>query len=137
MVENPDEIKEFLDEHEGMDGEMDGTWYFITVKPPENKAIDSMLDRVFGKPTQKIAGDSDDETPIPILVKHLINVSTDHSDEKNSIPQEAYPSSTGRDISQQDDKHPVVIDQRSPERQIADSILGSLGEPASLEEGSD
>lgn len=35
------------------------TYYFITTKDPDNRAIDSMLDRTFGKATQPIGGDPD------------------------------------------------------------------------------
>lgn len=32
----------------------DATYYYITAKPPDNNAIDSILDRTFGKATQSI-----------------------------------------------------------------------------------
>lgn len=54
LVTDPDEIKQYLD------GETEGAYYYITTKTPENKAIDSMLDRVFGKAVTKIAGAGDD-----------------------------------------------------------------------------
>lgn len=58
LVEDPDEIREFLDEHEGGNGVVGEDYYFITVKPPSDKAIDSMIDRVFGKATQSIELDN-------------------------------------------------------------------------------
>ena len=53
LVTNPDEIKQFLDEHEGGSGTVDDNYYYLTTKTPDNKAIDSMLDRVFGKAISK------------------------------------------------------------------------------------
>jgi hypothetical protein len=40
-------------------------YYFLTTKDPDNRAIDSMLDRTFGKSVQPIAGDKDN----PVIVK--------------------------------------------------------------------
>jgi hypothetical protein len=41
------------------------TYYFISTERPDNKAIDSMLDRTFGKATQVIGGDKDN----PLIVE--------------------------------------------------------------------
>lgn len=49
-VEDPETIKAYLD------GDLDGNedeWYFISTDKPDNKAIDSMLDRVFGRAVQR------------------------------------------------------------------------------------
>jgi hypothetical protein len=41
----------------GEDGEaITRRYYFLLTKAPDNKAIDSLLDRVFGKSVQRIAG---------------------------------------------------------------------------------
>lgn len=46
-VTSPEEIEEYLS------GETDGSgYYYITTISPDNRAIDSMLDRVFGRATQ-------------------------------------------------------------------------------------
>lgn len=45
LVTDPDEIRRFLD------GETEDEYYYITTKSPDNKAIDSLLDRAFGKAT--------------------------------------------------------------------------------------
>lgn len=66
LVTNPTEIKEVLDETEGAGGVVDDVYYYITTKPGDNKAIDSMLDRVFGKATQPLGGDP--ENPIRLVV---------------------------------------------------------------------
>ena len=56
LITNPEEIKQFLDELEGGDGVLEegGDYYYITTKTPENKALDSLIDRVFGKAPQKL-----------------------------------------------------------------------------------
>jgi len=53
LVTDPTEIKEVLDETDGAGGVVDETYYYISTKAPDNKAIDSMLDRVFGKALTK------------------------------------------------------------------------------------
>lgn len=52
-VTDPDEIKVLLDEHDGGPGEVDGSYYFFTDVPPDNRALDSMLNRGLGKPVEK------------------------------------------------------------------------------------
>jgi hypothetical protein len=54
LVTDPEEIKRYLD------GETDGEYYYITTKTPDNKAIDSLMDRAFGKAVTKVAGPGDD-----------------------------------------------------------------------------
>lgn len=55
LVDDPEEIKRVLDECEGT-GMLDDQYYYITTKAPENRALDSLLDRVFGRATQKTEG---------------------------------------------------------------------------------
>lgn len=43
------------------------TYYYITVKEPSNPALDSMLDRTFGRATQPLTG-GDGEGPIEVTV---------------------------------------------------------------------
>ena len=64
LVTDPDEIRQVLDQTEGGSGTVDDTYYYITVKAPDNKAADSLLDRAFGKAPQRIVGD--EEQPICI-----------------------------------------------------------------------
>lgn len=59
LVTDPDEIKQVLDEAEGT-GIVDDTYYYMTTKAPDNKAIDSLLDRAFGKAVMKLGGTGDD-----------------------------------------------------------------------------
>jgi hypothetical protein len=47
QVKDPKKIKAFLD------GELEGEYYYISAQAPENKAIDSLLDRAFGKATSE------------------------------------------------------------------------------------
>lgn len=51
-VEDEATIKQFLDDPDSMND--DEHYYFITTKPADNKAIDSMLDRTYGKAQQNI-----------------------------------------------------------------------------------
>lgn len=55
LVTDPDEIGDILAQ---MDGDASGTYndqyYYLTTKLPDNRALDSLLDRAFGKPTQAV-----------------------------------------------------------------------------------
>ena len=88
LVTDPEEIKQVLDETDGAAGTTDNGYYVITTKAPDNKAIDSMLDRVFGKATQKteVTGkDGKDLFPVPILTN--MDVSTHNSNQENKPAQ--------------------------------------------------
>lgn len=69
LVTDPEEIKELLDEHEGGDGEVNGAYYYITAKDPDTRAIDSMLDRTFGKAIQgvEMSGKNGEDLPSTII----------------------------------------------------------------------
>lgn len=57
IVETDEEIIAALD-HEYGDGESpndDDVYYFVATKDPENGAIDSLLNRTFGKPKESVA----------------------------------------------------------------------------------
>lgn len=63
LITDEDTIKRFIEECGGYDGVMDGTdYYFLTTKLPDNKAIDSMLDRAFGKAEAKLDITSEGES---------------------------------------------------------------------------
>lgn len=67
LVTDPGEIKDYLDGLlEGSTSEGDDLYYYIQTKSPDNKAIDSMFDRVFGRATQKTDVTSGGE-PIPLM----------------------------------------------------------------------
>ncbi|MBI5117580.1 hypothetical protein HZA56_13975 [Candidatus Poribacteria bacterium] len=51
IVTDPEDIIRFLD------GEMENTdteYYYMTTKPADNMAISNLLDRAYGKPTEKV-----------------------------------------------------------------------------------
>lgn len=54
LVTDADEIKEVLDSHEGGAGIVGESYYFVSNVPPDNRAIDSMLNRSLGKPKDTI-----------------------------------------------------------------------------------
>jgi hypothetical protein len=51
-VTDADEITALLDEHEGGNGEVDGVYYYFADVLPDNKAIEAMLNRALGRPTE-------------------------------------------------------------------------------------
>lgn len=53
-ITDPDEIKKVLDKNEGGAGIVGKDYYFVTSIAPDNRAIDSMLDRTFGKAMQPV-----------------------------------------------------------------------------------
>lgn len=57
IVENDEEIIAALDYAfaQGESPNDDDTYYFISTKDPDNQAINSLLDRTFGKPKEQIA----------------------------------------------------------------------------------
>lgn len=65
LVTSKSEIEDYLS------GEFDGNdeeYYYITSDKPDNLAINSLIDRVFGKPKQKIVGGGDEDDPIHLVV---------------------------------------------------------------------
>ncbi len=71
MVTDQDTISRFLDENEGVDGSMkmgnyaEGSkvddYFFLTTTPPNNQAIESLLNRTYGKATENVDITSDGE----------------------------------------------------------------------------
>ena len=54
QVTDSDEIKQLLDEHDGVPGVVDGVYYYFQEVAPDNKAIEAMLNRALGKAPEKI-----------------------------------------------------------------------------------
>ena len=56
VVKDPELIQRFLDDNDGSPTslEEEGHWYYLSTKGANNQAIDSLLNRGFGKPTEKI-----------------------------------------------------------------------------------
>ncbi len=68
LVTDKDEIQEYLTNKDEGDNENEegSSYYFLTAKEPNNQAIDSILDRSLGKPTQPIGGE--DGKPIAVAI---------------------------------------------------------------------
>ena len=55
LVEDVDKLKKVLDETDGSGGAtIEDDYYFVQQIPPDNKAIDSMLNRALGKPKESM-----------------------------------------------------------------------------------
>ncbi len=52
LVTSEEEIRQYLDDEVAKD-----QYYYITTKTPDNRAIDSLLDRAFGKAKQPLVGE--------------------------------------------------------------------------------
>lgn len=63
-VTDADEIKRLLDEHDGANGLVDGAYYYFAEVLPDNRAIDSMLNRTLGKPTEHHEHSNADGSPL-------------------------------------------------------------------------
>lgn len=73
LVESPDEMKDVLDDLDGSTSGVSGdNYYYITTKAPDNKAIDSMLDRVFGRPKQSTVLEDPDGNALTFVVAEVI-----------------------------------------------------------------
>lgn len=82
LVTDPDEIKKVLDENDGGDGKVDESYYYISTKDPDNRAIDSMLDRTFGKAVQAIAGIDDDGNMVPLKGDQIDKMTPEEVDDE-------------------------------------------------------
>jgi hypothetical protein len=58
QLKGADEIRHALDVLEGLSEAGDNEYYYITSEKPDLRAIDSMLDRVFGRATQSMEIDN-------------------------------------------------------------------------------
>ncbi len=69
VVTNPSEIEKVLNEFEDVDGAgvVDDKYYFITHEKPNNQALDSLLNRGLGKPTETIDLGNKDEKPFLVF----------------------------------------------------------------------
>lgn len=74
LVDDPYEIASALNALEnGIQNGSNGTFYYATTKRPDNKAIDSLVDRVFGKARQNIGLDGGEkDKPINIEISEVI-----------------------------------------------------------------
>ena len=92
LVTDPYEIKDFLDELEGESGVNPNTdnddYYYISTEQPDNRALDSLINRVFGKPKENI--DLVVGTKFPIWGQY----------EERNIPTKALDQATPREPKQ-------------------------------------
>lgn len=79
LVENESEIRDYLDNEVARsngdihdDQDPGATFYFITVKEPDGKAIDSMMDRTFGRAVQSTKLVGDDGKVVPITSINIV-----------------------------------------------------------------
>jgi len=85
MITDPETIKKFLDENEGVDGTLKSDkkgadskskvedYYFMTTKVPDTRTISDMLDRMFGKAPATIDIQSKGEkvTMSPLIISDI------------------------------------------------------------------
>lgn len=69
IVTDPEEIQEFLADEIDSD-----SYYYISTERPDNRAIDSLLDRIFGKPKQKHEHSGEGGEPIQISFHKSLKV---------------------------------------------------------------
>lgn len=102
----------------------DQKWAADWIKPAYAKMI-----------PQKIGGDPDNRTPIPIL--GIQDVSTNNSNKENTQPLSEDTGSTRGDVSQQNHIDTTLPDQQSTDRSEEHLNLNSVGVLSALKEGSD
>lgn len=71
LVTDQEEIRSYLDDPSMLNGD---DYYYITTKQPDNNAINSALDRLFGKASTKIVGANNadgSEGPIKVIVANF------------------------------------------------------------------
>lgn len=66
LVTDATEIKDLLDEHEGGNGDVDGNYYYFQTVQPDNRALDSLLNRTLGKPKDSMEITGKDGGPVEV-----------------------------------------------------------------------
>lgn len=87
LVTNQAEIEAYL---AGDYDDEEDVYYYITTDKPENKALDSLLDRVFGKAVESVKLSNPDGTPLAGPTIYLPGIKNDYV-----APMEAEPRSPG------------------------------------------
>jgi hypothetical protein len=109
VVEDPEDIKSFLD------GDLDNTdseYYYMSVKPANNMALDSLLDRTFGKAQQNMKLEGDKDNPVVSILKAYGLQLTEET--KPGDPAEMdQPLATGEDPYT--GEPPIVTGESGPE----------------------
>ncbi len=65
LVTDQEEIETYLDEGNLPDG---SSYYFLTTERPDNKAIESLLDRTYGKAQQSVKMEGDKDNPLSVIL---------------------------------------------------------------------
>lgn len=93
MVDDVATVTAFIEQNPGdYEGTIDGddaTYYFITTKVPDNRALKDMFDRAFGKPEEKLDLTTDGKPLEPValdaaIIARMRNASTSQSATDNS-----------------------------------------------------
>lgn len=84
LVKDPKRIKQFLD------GDLEGEYYYISQKAPDNRAIDSLLDRAFGKATTENNVNHDFNINVINYAKEERNYIDAESSDTNNNPPRLY-----------------------------------------------
>lgn len=93
VVEDLDEIKDFLAGNMTM--EEQDRYYYITTKEPDNRAIDSLLDRLFGKAPQKIIHGNDNKAPVIMDARQAMIIAQIYAHANVPINPGSAPSNNG------------------------------------------
>lgn len=106
LVTDQDEIESYL---AGENKDDNDDYYYLTTDKPDNKALDSLIDRVFGKAVSKLelGGKDGKELPTPII---QINVSKHDGNAKNNKSAQKNQSGVRGDISQQNSIDSLIFD---------------------------
>ena len=91
LLTDPGEIKYALDEVDGEGTVEDGTYYYVATKQPDNRALDSLINRVFGKPKESVDFTSGGE---PIGIIFLPRRKQDENKQLNESNELATPTQT-------------------------------------------
>lgn len=82
-VTDADEIKALLDEHDGAPGVVDGVYYYFQDVPPDNKAIEAMLNRALGRAAETVKHENPDGTallsPVAEALAKIYGATTGHT----------------------------------------------------------
>ncbi len=92
QVTDAEEIKQYID------GELDtDSYYFITTRTPNNQAIDSLLDRTFGKAEQHmdLTTDGDKITQEPDKLNEILSILKEPDNEQPSTATDVGAETTG------------------------------------------
>lgn len=77
LVTDPSELKDVLDATNGSSGIVGDDYYLVTNVAPDNRAIDSMLNRALGKPKDSVELTGKDGGPIEATFR----ITTEHNSE--------------------------------------------------------